>query len=89
MDSMPEEYAYFWRRLCVIACEDVGPADDVLASFVIACSTVFPPKKTAGANYRIICHLAEQMCDSAHAQSDLLQLWGNRTRGPSITDCPS
>jgi len=30
MDSMPEEYAYFWRRLCVIACEDVGPADDVL-----------------------------------------------------------
>jgi hypothetical protein len=53
MDSMPEEYAYFWRRLCVIACEDVGPADDVLASFVIACSTVFLPRKTAGDNYRI------------------------------------
>jgi replication-associated recombination protein RarA len=50
MDSMPEEYAYFWRRLCVIACEDVGPADDVLASFVVACATVFPPKRTAGAN---------------------------------------
>ena len=63
MDSMPEEYAYFWRRLCVIACEDVGPADDVLASFVVACSTVFPPKKTAGENYRLICFLSEQMCD--------------------------
>jgi len=63
MDSMPEEYAYLWRRLCVLACEDVGPADDVLASFVVACSTVFPPKKTAGENYRIISFLAEQLCD--------------------------
>ena len=62
MDSMPEESAYFWRRLCVIACEDVGPADDVLASFVVACATVFPPKKTASENYRLICFLAEQMC---------------------------
>ena len=26
MDSMPEEYGYFWRRLCVIACED-GASD--------------------------------------------------------------
>jgi replication-associated recombination protein RarA len=24
MDTMPSEYGYFWRRLCVIACEDVG-----------------------------------------------------------------
>ena len=63
MDSMPEEYAYFWRRLCVIACEDVGPADDALASFVVACATVYPPKKTAGENYRIISFLTEQMCD--------------------------
>jgi len=63
MDSMPEEYAYFWRRLCVIACEDVGPADDILAAFVVACATVFPPKKTAGENYRLICFLAGQMCD--------------------------
>jgi hypothetical protein len=62
MDSMPEEYAYFWGRLCVIACEDIGPADDDLASFVLACSTVFPPKKTAGENYRIISYLAERMC---------------------------
>src|SRR5438105_11323137 len=26
--NMPEEYGYFLRRMCVIACEDVGPADD-------------------------------------------------------------
>jgi hypothetical protein len=62
-DGMPEECAYFWRRLCVIACEDVGPGDDVLASFVVACSTVFPPKKTGCENYRLFCFLTEQMCD--------------------------
>jgi replication-associated recombination protein RarA len=28
IDNMPEEYGYFWRRLCVTACEDIGPADD-------------------------------------------------------------
>ena len=60
---MSDEYAYFWRRFCVIACEDVGPADDVLAAFVIACSTIFSPKKTDHENYDLLCFLAEQMCD--------------------------
>jgi len=63
MDSMAEEYAYFWRRLCVIACEDVGLADDTLAAFVVACATVFSPKKTGGKSYDLFCFLAEQMCD--------------------------
>jgi hypothetical protein len=63
MDRMPTEWAYFWRRLCVIACEDVGPADETLAAFVIACSTIFPPKKTGPQNYDLLCYLAEQMCD--------------------------
>jgi hypothetical protein len=63
MDSMPTESAYFWRRLCVIACEDVGPADDTLAVFVVACSTIFPPKKTGTKNYDLFCFLAEEMCD--------------------------
>ena len=63
MDSMPEEYGYFWRRLCVIACEDVGPGDDLLALFVVACATVFPPKKTGSKNYDLLCFLAGQMCD--------------------------
>src|SRR5215831_12116181 len=44
MASMPEEYGYFWKRLCVIACEDIGPADDMLVRFTIACATVFSPK---------------------------------------------
>jgi hypothetical protein len=56
-------YHYFWRRLCVIACEDVGPADDTLAAFVVACATLFSPKKTGGENYSLLCSLAEQMCD--------------------------
>lgn len=60
---MPEEYAYFGRRFCVIACEDVGPADDVLTSFVVACATVFPPKSTGSNNHGLFCFLAEQMCD--------------------------
>jgi len=63
IESMPEEYVYFWRRLCVIACEDVGPADDVLASFVAACSTVFPPRKTGCDNLRLMGFLVDQMCD--------------------------
>jgi hypothetical protein len=62
MDSMPAEYAYFWKRFCVTACEDVGPANDTLASFVIACSTVFPPKRTGSKNYDLFCFLAEEMC---------------------------
>jgi MgsA AAA+ ATPase C terminal len=63
MDNMPEEYAYFWRRLCVVASEDVGPADDEFASFVIACASVFTPKKTGNKLYDLFCFLAEQMCD--------------------------
>jgi MgsA AAA+ ATPase C terminal len=63
MDSMPEEYAYCWRRLCVIACEDVGPADDVLASFVVACATVFPPKKTAMAKTTGSCASSLSECE--------------------------
>ncbi len=62
MDSMPGEWAYLWRRLCVIACEDVGLADDILVSFVVACATVFPPKRTGKENYLLFCFLAEQMC---------------------------
>jgi hypothetical protein len=66
MDRLPSEYAYFWKRLCVIACEDIGCADDVLASFVVACATVFPPKITGTKNYDLFCFLAEQMCDLAN-----------------------
>ena len=63
MRNMPEEYAYFWRRFCVIACEDVGPSDEMLVRFTIACITVFSPKKMGPENHRLLCFLAEQMCD--------------------------
>jgi replication-associated recombination protein RarA len=45
MDSMPEEYAYFWRRFCVIACEDVGPADDNCCPRAF-CSRLYMPPYT-------------------------------------------
>ena len=63
MESMPAEYAYFWRRLCVTALEDIGPADDTLAAFMTACSTLFSPKKTGSENYDLFCFFVEQMCD--------------------------
>lgn len=66
MAATPKEFGYFWKRLCVIACEDVGLADDELATFVVACSTVFLPAKTGVANYGLLCFLAEQMCEVPH-----------------------
>jgi hypothetical protein len=44
----------------------VGPGDDVLASFVVACSTVFTPVKTGARNHGLFCFLAEQMCELPH-----------------------
>ena len=63
IDEMPEEYGYFWRRLSVTACEDIGPADDELATFVVACSSVFTPKRTGAKSYDIFCFLVESLCD--------------------------
>ncbi len=63
--NMPEEYGYFWRRMCVTACEDVGPADHILVKFVVACATIFSPQKMGPENHRLLCFLAEQMCDLA------------------------
>jgi hypothetical protein len=34
-----------------------------LTAFVIACSTIFLPKKTGAKNYDLLCFLTEQMCD--------------------------
>jgi hypothetical protein len=44
----------------------VGPADDELAAFVVACSTIFTPKKTGARNHGLFCFLAEQMCELPH-----------------------
>ena len=63
MDKMPEEYGYYWKRLCVIACEDIGPADNLLATFVTACEAVYSARKAAGVYYDLLCFLTEEMCD--------------------------
>jgi len=63
VDSLPSECAYFWKRICTTCCEDVGPVDDQLASFVVAGASVFTPKKTGEKTYDVLCYLAEQMCD--------------------------
>jgi hypothetical protein len=62
MDSLGE-YSYWWRRVCVVGLEDVGLADDTLAAFVVACSSVFTPKKTGSKGYDVICYLVEKLCD--------------------------
>lgn len=62
MKDMPEQYRYFWRRFCVVACEDIGPADESLALFVVACSIVFSHSRAPEQLYGILCFLAEQMC---------------------------
>lgn len=60
--QMPEEFGYFWRRLCVTCCEDIGPADDDLASFTVACASIFTPKKTGAATEQILSFLVDEMC---------------------------
>ena len=62
MQSMPTERAYFWKRLCVIACEDIGPADDCLAAFAIACAASVR-KNAEPSSHDLFCFLTEQMCD--------------------------
>lgn len=61
--TMPDEYGYFMRRMCVIACEDVGPADDILLRFTVACASVFSSQNLITENHRLLCFLAEQMCE--------------------------
>jgi hypothetical protein len=89
MDGMPEERGYFWKRLCVIACEDIGPADDTLASFVVACATVFASKKTGDKNYDLFCFLAEQMCDLSfrsrtYCSYSLIELAASKSEMPEL-----
>ena len=63
--GLHDDYAYIWKRLCVTACEDIGPADDVLVSFVIACAHVFPPRTIAAENHGVWAFLVDQMCGPA------------------------
>lgn len=83
MSGMPEQYRYFWRRFCVVACEDIGPADETLALFVVACSIVFPPSSAAEQQYGILCFLAEQMSGVATRSRIYCSLSVVETRGTS------
>ena len=77
MSGMSEQYRYFWRRFCVVACEDIGPADETLALFVVVCSIVFRPSRVAEQLYGVLCFLAEQMCGIASRAAFIaaFQLW--------------
>jgi hypothetical protein len=76
MESMPTEHAYFWRRLCVIACEDVGPADDCLAAFVIACATSLRKNTEPSSHDRLVA-------DKSVCGADNSNVGGSHTgRGP-------
>lgn len=44
---LPDQLEYFWRRMCVIVAEDIGPANPTLMAFVFACQEQFKPKKTS------------------------------------------
>ncbi len=66
MSSMPEEWPYFWRRMSVVAIEDVGPADRELVLFVMACSTLYTPKKTGQYLYNLFCYLVAEICSLDH-----------------------
>lgn len=62
ISMMPQEFTYFWRRVCVACCEDIGPADDELVRFTVACASIFTPKKTGAITEQILAFLVEEMC---------------------------
>ena len=58
----PQEHAYFWRRLSVIACEDVGAGQEVLTLFVVACSQIFTPVQSKAILFDVFGFLVERLC---------------------------
>jgi hypothetical protein len=58
----PQEHAYFWRRLAVIACEDVGSGNTELTVFVVACSQVFTPVQSKDVLFDVFGFLVERLC---------------------------
>ena len=66
MASFPAEWAYFWRRLTIIALEDVGPAAPELVLFVVVCGTLYTPGKTGGDKlYHLVSFLTDRLCSVA------------------------
>jgi hypothetical protein len=59
------ERTYFWRRLPVIACEDVGSGAFELTRFVVACSRTFTPKKSKDVLMTVLAFLVEKLCEAS------------------------
>jgi replication-associated recombination protein RarA len=60
--SFPKkERAYFWKRICTTATEDVGFGDVELMNFVIACSQCFPPSSQSYVLKQVWSFLTEKM----------------------------
>jgi hypothetical protein len=64
IDGISPERAYFWNRLPVIACEDVGSGASELTTFVVACARVFTPKKSQDVLMAVFAFLIEKLCES-------------------------
>jgi hypothetical protein len=59
----PKEKAYFWKRICTTACEDVGYGDPEFMNFVLVCSAIYTPSKVENQQLlKIWSFLTEQMC---------------------------
>jgi len=62
MFCLPAELPYFWKRVPVVAAEDIGLANVELTQFVFACSAVYGPKSPDF--YKVFCFLTHIMCDA-------------------------
>jgi hypothetical protein len=56
------DHAYFWKRLPIIACEDVGAGHEVLALFVIVCSQIFTPVHSRSVLFDVFGFLIDRLC---------------------------
>ena len=58
------ESSYFWRRLPVIACEDIGIGDSDLTVFTVACSQTFTPVKSKAVLFDVFAFLVGKLCST-------------------------
>jgi hypothetical protein len=61
---LKKERAYFWKRICTTATEDVGFGDVELMNFVIACSQCYPPSRPIYELKQVWSFLTEKMCQA-------------------------
>ena len=78
MESLTEERAYMWKRICTVAAEDIGAANTQLMTFVLACASVFTPSTLDSDNtLRLWQFLTAELCDSpksrVYCQYSILQ----------------